>query len=122
MPASESTTAQKPADAKAQEQEEIAEKERREKEKQQKLQDEKRIRYICKEGDTLQSVASKQLKDVRFTGLIYEINKAVLPVQLVDGKPVAVMYAGLAIWLPSPRETREFRTKLMSSTKASVQS
>ncbi len=84
------------------------------KDQQKKEEDEKRVKYICKDGDTVQSIALKQLRDSRVAPLIYQINKDVIPTQEVNGQKVPMLHAGLIIWLPSPKETREFRAKLMS--------
>jgi hypothetical protein len=81
-----------------------------------KEEDEKRIKYICKDGDTVQSIALKQLRDSRVAALIYQINKDVIPTRFVNGEQVPVLHAGLIIWLPSPKETREFRTKLVAGS------
>jgi len=82
-----------------------------------KEEDEKRVKYICKDGDTVQSIALKQLRDSRVTALIYQINKEVIPTRIVNGEQVPVLHAGLVIWLPSPKEIREFRTKLVSGSQ-----
>ncbi len=84
------------------------------KDQQRKEEEEKRVKYICKDGDTIQSIALKQLRDSRIAPLIYQINKEVIPTQDVNGQRVPMLHAGLIIWLPSPKETREFRAKLMS--------
>ena len=86
-----------------------------------KEEDEKRVKYICKDGDTVQSVALKQLRDSRVTALIYQINKDVIPTKIVNGEQVPVLHAGLVIWLPSPKEIREFRTKLVSGSQSGTE-
>lgn len=85
------------------------------KDEKQKKEDETRIRYICKDGDTIQSVALKQLRDNRVAPLIYQINKEVIPTKIVNGETVPLLHAGLVIWLPSPKECKEFRQKLLGS-------
>ncbi len=91
------------------------------KEEKQKKEDETRIKYICKDGDTIQSVALKQLRDSRVAPLIYQINKQVIATTIVNGEQVPLLHAGLVIWLPSPKEIKEFRSKLVGSSGASVQ-
>ncbi|MBI1272245.1 LysM peptidoglycan-binding domain-containing protein [bacterium] len=91
------------------------EKELREKElKEQKRQqdDKKRTKYIVKYGDTLESIAQKELRNIRFSALIYDINKKIIPVVQEEGKNVVKLRKGLVIWLPSPFEQREFKSKI----------
>jgi len=85
------------------------------KDEKQKKEDETRVKYICKDGDTIQSIALKQLRDSRVAPLIYQINKEVISTKIVNGETVPLLHAGLVIWLPSPKETKEFRQKLVSS-------
>ncbi len=86
------------------------------KEKKRKEEDEKRIKYVCKKGDTIQSVSLKQLRDIRTAPLIYRINKEVIPVHVINGKEEAVLHEGLVIWLPSPAEVRRFKGSLLAGT------
>ena len=88
--------------------------EKAEKEKKRRQEDKKRTKYVVKEGDTLESIAKKQLRDVRLALLIYNINKNVLPVTTEGGKEIVSLRPGLVIWLPSPLESKEFRGQLMS--------
>ena len=86
-----------------------------EKERKQKEEDEKRTKYVCQDGDTIQSVALKQLKDIRTAPLIYRINKEMIPLRKTpDGREVAVLHEGLVIWLPSPGEVKRFRGQLLT--------
>ena len=82
-----------------------------------KEEDEKRVKYTCKDGDTVQSIALKQLRDSRVAALIYQINREIIPTKIVNGEQTPVLHAGLVIWLPSPKEIREFRSKLVSGTQ-----
>ncbi|MBK9143898.1 MAG: LysM peptidoglycan-binding domain-containing protein [Candidatus Melainabacteria bacterium] len=77
-------------------------------------EDKKRRRYVVKKGDTLESIAEKELRDPRLAALIYDINKKIIPTRDENGKQVAYLPRGLIIWLPSPAESREFRSKLMT--------
>jgi hypothetical protein len=72
----------------------------------------KRTQYTVRERDTLQSIALKQLRDVRLAPLIYEINKTVIPIVRQRGRDSFVLKAGQIIWLPSVLESSEFRAKL----------
>lgn len=85
------------------------------KEKKRKEEESKRSQYVCKDGDTIESIASKVVKDPRTAPLIYQINKEIIPVSTnILGKEVVNLHAGLTLWLPSPAEVREFKTQLMS--------
>ena len=84
------------------------------KEEERRKEDKKRIKYIVREGDTLESIAQKQLRDLRLAPLIYRINKKVIPIVNEGGKEVIALKKGLVLWLPSPFEAREFRTQLGS--------
>jgi len=76
----------------------------------------KRRRYIVKEKDTLQSIASRQLRDIRLAPLILQINRAVIPVTVQRGREVVNLKVGTSIWLPSMTEIKEFRGRLASAT------
>ncbi len=82
--------------------------------------EDKRRRYVVKEKDTLESIAKKQLRDVRLSALIYEINKHMLPVRMEKGKQVVDPRPGTSIWLPSESEIREFRSRLYAPTRPPV--
>lgn len=79
-----------------------------------------RRRYVVKEKDTLDSIAKKQLRDVRLAALIYEINKHMLPVRMEKGKQVVDPRPGTSIWLPSEVDIREFRGRLYAGGKPSL--
>ncbi len=93
-----------------QKEKEIREKELKEQKRQQ--DDKKRTKYIVKYGDTLESIAQKELRNIRFSALIYDINKKIIPVVREGGKSVVKLRKGLVIWLPSPFEQREFKSKI----------
>src|SRR6202035_1361047 len=95
-----------------QKEKEIKDKELAEQKK--KEEDTKRRRYIVKEKDTLQSIALRQLRDVRLAPLIYQINRSVIPVTVKAGKQVHVLKVGQVILLPSGVEIKEFRSKMGS--------
>lgn len=99
-------------------QEELAEKERQFliDEAKRKGED-KRRRYVVKDKDTLETIAKKQLRDVRLSALIYEINKHMLPVRMEKGKQVVDPRPGTSIWLPSESEIKEFRTRLYAAPR-----
>jgi hypothetical protein len=71
----------------------------------------RRRRYVIRERDTLQSIALRQLRDVRLASLIYQINKSLIPVTTQRGKKVYVLKVGQVILLPSGNEVKGFRGK-----------
>jgi hypothetical protein len=82
---------------------------------------EKRRRYIVREKDTLQSIASQQLRDVKLAPLIYEINKEVILLRVENGKQVPDLKPKMIIWLPSTTEVEEFRKGGLAGAKAASQ-
>ncbi len=83
-----------------------------------KKDEDKRRRYVVKEKETLESIAKKQLRDVRLAALIYEINKHMLPIRMEKGKQVVDPRPGTAIWLPTEAEIKEFRSRLYAATNS----
>ncbi len=83
-----------------------------------KKDDDKRRRYVVKEKETLESIAKKQLRDVRLAALIYEINKHMLPVRMEKGKQVVDPRPGTAIWLPTETQIKEFRMRLYAASNS----
>ncbi|MFN8654851.1 MAG: hypothetical protein U0105_00815 [Candidatus Obscuribacterales bacterium] len=75
-----------------------------------------RIRYICRLGDTLRSVAMRHpaLKDVTLWKLLAEVNELTTD---VDGKgtPIAQFKRGTTISLPTLEEIESFKLKLKPS-------
>lgn len=79
---------------------------------------EKRRRYIVREKDTLQSIATTQLRDVKLSPLIYEINKEVIQLRVENGKQVPDLKPKMIIWLPSTTEIEEFRKGGVAGARA----
>lgn len=79
---------------------------------------EKRRRYIVREKDTLQSIATSQLRDVKLSPLIYEINKEVIQLRVENGKQVPDLKPKMIIWLPSTTEIEEFRKGGVAGARA----
>lgn len=73
--------------------------------------DERRRRYVIKDKDTLESIATKQLRDVRLAELMFEINKHLIPVKVVRGRPVRHLKLGTIIFLPTAREVNTYRER-----------
>ncbi|MFN8550447.1 MAG: hypothetical protein U0103_03075 [Candidatus Obscuribacterales bacterium] len=101
---------------------------REDKEKQQKEQeklkdkkqdeDARRRRYVVRERDTLESIASKQHRDAKLAPLIHEINKKEIAMKVENGREVPDLRARQVIWLPSEVDIREFRKRLHSGSSA----
>lgn len=102
-------------------------KEQDEKDKQESSQEkdkkepERRMKYIVRPGDTLEIIATRMLRDKRLAGLIYDINADTIPVMMIDGKKVPQLRERMIIWLPTPTEAKDYRTRLMSSTDTRTQ-
>lgn len=75
--------------------------------KQQPLQ--QRRKYLVRTGDTVESVASDQLGDQRYSVLICIINRAVIRFDWEGAKSTAKLRVGQIIWLPSPAEMQVHR-------------
>jgi hypothetical protein len=94
------------------------------KDKQEKAQEkdkkepERRQKYIVRPGDSLEIIATRMLRDKRLAGLIYEINSDTIPIVMLDGKKVPQVREKMVIWLPTPTEAKDYRTRLMSSAAA----
>lgn len=101
---------------------------REDKEKQQKEQeklkerkqdeDSRRRRYVVRERDTLESIATKQHRDAKLAPLIHEINKKEIAMKVENGREVPDLRARQVIWLPSEVDIREFRKRLHSGSSA----
>jgi hypothetical protein len=99
---------------------------REDKEKQQKEQerlqerkkdeDARRRRYVVRENDTLESIATKQLRDAKLAPLIYELNRKELALKTENGKEVVDLRPRQVIWLPSGVDIKEFRKRLHSGS------
>ncbi len=82
--------------------------------------EDKRRRYVVKDKDTLESIAKKQLRDVRLSALIYEINKHMLPVRMEKGRQVVDPRPGTSIWLPSEADIKQFRSRLYANPRSTT--
>lgn len=83
-----------------------------------KKEPEQRQKYIVKPGDTLDLIATRQLRDKRLAGLIFEINKNTIPVEVVNGKKTPKLVERMVIWLPTPTEAKDYRARLMTTQTA----
>jgi hypothetical protein len=100
---------------------ELKDKEEQEKaDEKDKKEPERRVKYIVKEGDTLESIATKMLRDKRLAALIYEINKAIIPVVMRKGKEVVALRPKMVIWLPTTTDVKEFRGRLQAGGSVAV--
>jgi hypothetical protein len=72
-------------------------------------QDNKQEQYRIRKGDTLEGIALLKLKDAKLAHLIYALNKAKIGLEYADGKPLYKLQQNSVIWLPSPRQVREWR-------------
>lgn len=81
---------------------------------------EQRRKYIVREKDTLQSIATAQLRDVRMAPLIYEINKEVIQIRYEEGKPIPDLKPKMVIWLPSTTEIDAFRKSGVSGIRPGI--
>ncbi len=103
---------------KLKEEKEKEEKDRAE-EKDKKKDDDTRRRYVTKQGDTLDKIATKECRDVRLSALIYELNREVIPLKEEKGKKVVDLKPKLTIWLPSEADITEFRQRLFGGSRPS---
>jgi nucleoid-associated protein YgaU len=74
-----------------------------------------RQKYVVREGDTLASIAARQLKDKRFASLIASINENVLPSSLAEDD---LLEPKIVIWLPSTNDVKQFQQDLRRSADA----
>lgn len=102
---------------KLKEEKEKEEKEKAE-EKDKKKDDDTRRRYVVKQGDTLDKIASRECRDVRLSALIYEINREVIALKEEKGKKVVDLKPKTVLWLPSEADIKEFRGRLFGASKA----
>lgn len=73
-----------------------------------KQEEAKRAQYRVAIGDSLENIATKQLRNPRLAGLIFDINKKVIPIKFMNGKEVAVLTVGAILSLPSVKEIKDF--------------
>lgn len=86
--------------------------------KQQLLQ--QRRKYLVRTGDTVESVASAQLGDQRYSVLICIINRAVIRFDWEGAKSTAKLRVGQIIWLPSPSEMQVHRAMFFKNGEATA--
>jgi hypothetical protein len=67
-----------------------------------------RYQYIVEAGDTVELIAVKVFKNVALAPLIYQINKDAIPIGMQDGRMVFTLKVGTIIWLPFPKEIKQF--------------
>jgi hypothetical protein len=67
-----------------------------------------RYQYIVEAGDTVELIAIKVFKNVALAPLIYQINKDAIPIGMQDGRMVFTLKVGTIIWLPFPKEVKQF--------------
>lgn len=68
----------------------------------------RRIKYVVRKGDTLESIAKKHFRDPRLARLIYEMNPAKIRKSTEEGKTAYEIEVGATLTLPSPRQAREW--------------
>ncbi len=73
-----------------------------------KQEEAKRAQYRVAVGDSLENIATKQLRNPRLAGLIFDINRKVVPIKFMNGKEVAVLNVGAILSLPSVKEIKDF--------------
>ncbi|HEY9784322.1 MAG TPA: hypothetical protein V6D17_02900, partial [Candidatus Obscuribacterales bacterium] len=84
-------------------------------------QDNKQQKYVVRPNDTLDSIASKKLRDPKLAELIYALNQDKIEMKIVNGKRVYILKPHSVITLPSPKQIREWRQqKLSQSTYGTV--
>lgn len=103
------------AERKMREKEDLDKKEKEQlAEKDKKEEDSRRERYVVRDGDTLESIAAKRLRDKYLSALIFEINRNIIPVVEKDGKKIAQLKAKMVIYLPSQLDIKNYRARLFS--------
>lgn len=78
------------------------------KEQVKKQEESKRAQYRVAIGDSLETIATKQLRNPRLAALVFDINKKVIPIKILHGREVAHLSVGVIIHLPSVKEIKEF--------------
>jgi hypothetical protein len=84
-----------------------------------KKDQDKRQKYMVREGDTLENIATRMLRDKLLAGLIFEINNAVIPTVSRGGKKYVELPVRLVIFLPNSIDIRDYRARMVSGTAAS---
>ena len=70
-----------------------------------------RQKYTIAAGDTLESIAVKQLHDSRLASLIHDINKHLIPYRIENGKKLLQMTPKTVIFLPSSPEIKHYKIR-----------
>lgn len=78
------------------------------KEQIQKQEEAKRAQYRVAIGDSLENIATKQLRNPRLAALIFDVNRKLIPIKFMNGKEVAVLTVGSILSLPSVKEIKDF--------------
>ncbi len=73
---------------------------------------ETRQQYIVVAGDTLESIAQRRLFNGRLAPLIFEINKARISVNKIDGKQVLDLKPKTVLQLPTQMEVKRFQARV----------
>jgi LysM repeat protein len=73
-----------------------------------KKEPERRQKYVVKKGDTLESIALKMLRNVKLNLLLFEINRNLIPVRILNGRLLLELRPKLVIFLPTSKEIQEF--------------
>ncbi|MBX9719764.1 MAG: LysM peptidoglycan-binding domain-containing protein, partial [Candidatus Obscuribacterales bacterium] len=76
------------------------------------LQKELRRKYVVLPGDTLESIAQKMFYNKGLASLIYEINRALIPVVVKEGKRLLQLKPRTVIFLPAGPEIKRFNSRL----------
>ncbi|MDX2105206.1 MAG: LysM peptidoglycan-binding domain-containing protein [Candidatus Melainabacteria bacterium] len=74
----------------------------------QKQEEAKRAQYRVAIGDSLENIATKQLRNPRLAALIFDVNRKLIPIKFMNGKEVAVLTVGSILSLPSVKEIKDF--------------
>ncbi|MCW5822949.1 MAG: LysM peptidoglycan-binding domain-containing protein [Cyanobacteria bacterium TGS_CYA1] len=74
----------------------------------QKQEEAKRAQYRVSIGDSLENIATKQLRNPRLAALIFDVNRKLIPIKFMNGKEVAVLTVGAILSLPSVKEIKDF--------------
>jgi hypothetical protein len=76
-----------------------------------------RTQYTVKEGDTLESIAETELKDMRFSNLILTINRGRIAFVSMYGMQLPELRVGQVLWLPTEAERDVYARTAFSSKK-----
>ena len=80
-------------------------------------EDTKQEKYIVRPNDTLESITKKKLGALDLLTLLYELNKSKIQVKYAEnGEPLYVVKVGTILFLPSRKQIREYRQRLLSQS------